>query len=439
MGVHIADVSNFIKLGSLLDKEASRRGNSVYFPDAVIPMLPEHLSNGVCSLKNDVTRLTVSILVTLNNEGIPSEIEIHESAIKSQHRLNYAQVQSALDLEDGSALPEAGLDQQSVTTLKQANWLTQKLRKRRFEDGALNMDIPEIRFSTGSDGRINGIVPNHADEAHQLVEECMLLANEMVCKELTIKKIPHLHRVHDQPDPEKISELEDSLRLAGFQVHDLTERQYLCQLLSDIAGSPQAHAWNTAILRSMKKAEYSECCIGHYGLAKQYYTHFTSPIRRYSDLVVHRILKAHLKRKKTVYTLSQLSEIAKQCSERETIAAKAERDLKNIKILRFFYEQLRRGNLPEYDAVVVGVQRHGLFVDIPEVQAYGMIHKSLLGHSKHFDSFKKQFSGRGKNTMILKLGSSLKVVIFKVDLDKQFLDFAPIDFNHRKIRNSKKR
>ena len=440
LGVHIADVSDFIPLGSPLDKEAIRRGNSVYFPDTVIPMLPEHLSNGICSLKNHVTRLTISVLMTLDNDAIPVEVEIRESAIRSRYRLNYGQVQSALDLPDGLALPEAGLDEQSVTTLKQVNRLARRLRKRRFENGALNMDIPEIQFSIGGDGRINSIVPSRNDEAHQLVEECMLLANETVCKELAKRKIPQLHRIHDQPDPEKISELEDSLRLAGFQVHDLNVRQHLCQLLSEIAGSSHAHAWNTAILRSMRKAEYSESCIGHYGLAKRHYTHFTSPIRRYPDLVVHRILKAYLQKKKPLYTQAQLSEIAKQCSEREIIATKAERDVKDLKILRFFYEQLESGKLEEYEAVVVGVESHGLFIDLPEVLAYGMIHKSLLGDSVYFNSLKKQFSGRGKNAMILKIGSSLKVVIAKVDLEKRFLDFAPVDSrNEKSLTPPKKR
>ena len=427
LGVHIADVSHFIPAGSALDKEASQRGNSVYFPDAVIPMLPEHLSNGICSLKNDVCRLTISTLITLDNNGTPLNVEFRESVIRSRCRLNYRQVQSVLDLPTGgAAAPDVGLDKSAVSTLKQLNKLAQTLRKRRFESGALNMTIPEVQFSIGPNGRIDGITPVQNNESHQLVEECMLLANEMVCKELTRKGIPHLYRIHEMPDPEKLQELEELLDIAGLRVGDLTLRKNLCNLLSTIAELPHAHAWNTAILRSMRKAEYSERGIGHYGLAKQHYTHFTSPIRRYSDLVMHRILKSYLQKRKSIYTKSRLSEIAKLCSERELIATQAARDVNELKIFRYFHEQLKTGNLEEYEAVVVDVRKHGLFIDIPEVQAYGMIHKSLLGTKTYFDSGKKQFFSRGKNAKVFKIGLSLKVAIARVDLNKRYLDFAPV-------------
>ena len=426
LGIHIADVSHFIPVNSPLDKEAIRRGNSIYFPDTVIPMVPEHLSNGICSLKHDVTRLTISILITLDDTITPSNIEFHESAIRSRCRLNYSQVQSVLNLKDGEELPDPGLDKKTVATLKELNQIAQTFRKRRFQSGALNMEISEIQFSVGTDGRIESIVPSRSDEAHQLIEELMLLANEIVCKELTEKRIPHLYRVHDEPDLERIAELEDSLRLAGLQVNDLTVRQNLCETLSMIANSPQAYALNTAILRSMKKAVYSEKATGHYGLAKHHYTHFTSPIRRYPDLVVHRILKAYLRKQKPVYKKSLLSEFAQRCSEREMVGAKAEREVKNLKIIRYFHEQIEAGDLQEYEAVVVDVKKRGLVINIPEVQAYGMIHKSMLGDRIYFNSVKKQFFNRGKNATLFKMGSCLQVKIARVELEKRFLDFAPV-------------
>lgn len=425
LGVHIADVSHFISVDSALDKEARERGNSVYLPDTVIPMLPEHLSNGICSLKPDASRLTISALITLDNNATPLSVEFYKSVIRSGCRLNYDQVQSILDLPSSAAALDAVLDKQAVSTLKQLNEMARMLRKRRFECGALNMAIPEVQFSIGPDGRINGITPVQNNESHQLVEECMLLANELVCKELTRKCIPHLYRIHDVPDPERLQELGELLDIAGLRAGDLTVRKNLCKFVSSIADSPYAHAWNTAVLRCMRKAEYSEKGIGHYGLAKQHYTHFTSPIRRYSDLVVHRILKAYVGRQKQIYTKSLLSEIAKRCSERELVAGRAERDVKDLKRLRYFDEQIESGKLIVYDAVVVDTQKHGLFIDIPEVQAYGMIHKSMLGTKIYFDAGKKQFFNRSRNAKLFKIGSSLKVVIARVDFKKRYLDFAP--------------
>ena len=426
LGVHIADVSHFVPVDSPIDREAVKRGNSIYFPDAVIPMLPEHLSNSICSLKDNVTRLTISVLITLDQKANPLNVEFRESIIRSRCRLNYLQVQSILELAKGATFPEQEFDKQDVSTIKHVHQITKKLRKARFENGALKMDLPEIQFSLGSDGRIDSITPTRHDEAHQLIEECMLLANEMVCKELTQKKISHLYRVHEKPDPEKIMELEEFLRTAGLQVGDLTLRKNLCDLLAVIADLPQAQVWNTAILRSMRKAEYSEKCIGHFGLAKQHYTHFTSPIRRYPDLVVHRILKAYLRKQKPICAKIQLLKVAQSCSERETTATQAERDVKDFKIIRYFDDQIKSGDLKEYDAVVVDVRNHGLFIHIQEVQAYGMIHKRMLGNEIFFNSMKKQFSSRGKNAKILKIGSTLKVVISRVNFKKKFLDFVPV-------------
>ena len=269
-------------------------------------------------------------------------------------------------------------------TLQDVHAVAQKLRAKRLQDAALNLDIPDVRVTIGEDGRVKEITTAVNDAAHQLVEECMLLANEMVCKELVRREMPTLYRVHDEPDSDKLEELKRLLFIAGIESGDLTKRERLAALIERIAHTPQAHAWNVAILRSMKKAEYSTQPIGHYGLAKQYYTHFTSPIRRYADLVIHRLLKSALAQTNSAYDSRRLSEIAVHCSDRETLATEAERDIIELKLIRYFSGQLESGDLVPYTAVIVDVKNFGVFVDLPQVQATGMIHVSML-HDDFFD------------------------------------------------------
>jgi ribonuclease R len=424
LGVHIADVSHFVQPGSELDREARERGTSVYLPDQVIPMLPEQLSNGLCSLVPNRDRLAFSVFVTLDEGAHPIRAEFCESVIHSRLRLTYEQAMTALELPEGAACKEAGMDRRTVAKLKTVLELTRKLRHRRFTEGALNMDLPEVRFSLGEDGRIDAVEPQVNDESHQLIEECMLLANEMVCRELAERGITQLHRIHEEPDPERLQTVEELLLTAGI-VTSLRTRHDVAEMLAGIADSPQARAWNTAVLRAMKRARYSAAGVGHYGLAKHYYCHFTSPIRRYPDLVQHRLLKALLRGDSPPYGKRQIADLGEHCSAREDVATEAERDVVELKKLRFFAEQLASGELIAYDAVVTEVRNFGLMIDVPEVATFGMIHVSQLTEDFYdYDPARNELRGHAGG--VYAFGDTVEVVIARVDQTRRLFDFVPV-------------
>ncbi len=390
-------------------------------------MLPEQLSNGLCSLKPDTDRLAFSVFITLDDQGNVHGARFADSVIRSRLRLSYEQAFAALQTPDGEPCAEAGIDRATVDRLKQVHRLAQAMRAQRMADGALEMDLPEVRFQLDDSGRISDVVPVENDISHQLIEECMLAANEAVCRELSRRNIPHLHRIHEAPDPEKLAELEEMFLGFGFTVGDLTRRQNMTNLLRLVHERPEAQAMYTAVLRSLRRAMYSEEPIGHYGLAKQFYTHFTSPIRRYPDLVIHRILRAVLHRRQSPYPTNKiLAELGKHCSGRENIATEAERELVEIKKMRFFSEQLASGDLRGYEAVVMEVRNFGVFVHLPSVQAYGLIHVSQLSDD-FFDFNPVALELKGRRTgKAFRVGDTLEVVIAKVDVDRYQLDFAPV-------------
>lgn len=426
LGVHIADVSHFVTSGSALDKEARQRGNSVYLPDMVLPMLPEQLSNGLCSLHENKDRLAFSALMTVNRDGEVIHAEFRETIVRIAVRLTYAEaLQGIQSTAETPVAVTAKLSSRVTQKLQEIHALAQKVRAGRLQNAALNLEIPDVRVTMGEDGKVKDISTAANDVAHQLVEECMLLANETVCKELVRREMPTLYRVHDEPDPAKLEDLKRLLFIAGIESGDLTKREQLAALIERIAATPQAHAWNVAILRSMKKAEYSTTPIGHYGLAKLHYTHFTSPIRRYADLVIHRLLKSALAHSKAAYDVRQLGEIAAHCSDREMLATEAERDIIELKLIRYFSSQLESGDVVPYTAVIVDVKNFGVFVDLPKVHATGMIHVSKL-HDDFFDfnPVRRELHGRRSGT-IYGIGSTLEVIIASVNAEKRYLDFMP--------------
>src|SRR5437016_5509094 len=281
LGVHIADVSAYVTPDSALDREARRRGNSVYLPDRVIPMLPERLSNGVCSLNPGVDRLTHSVFIHFDKHGVVKSARFARSVIRSAHRLTYKQAYAILTSPPGDQLGER---------LHLAWELAALLRRKRFQHGSLDLDFPEVKVWVDKEGRPVRLERVENDESHQLIEEFMLAANEAVARELKNRAIPTIYRVHENPDPEKLAEYREFVLSFDYKVGDLTHRVELQRLLAAFRGKPEEQALKIALLKSLKRARYAPQPLGHYGLAKANYLHFTSPIRRYADLVVHRAL-----------------------------------------------------------------------------------------------------------------------------------------------------
>src|SRR5213595_2620578 len=281
LGVHIADVAAYVEPGSALDREARRRGNSVYLPDRVIPMLPERLSNGVCSLKPEVDRLTHSVFIQFDKRGVAKSARFARSMIRSAHRLTYKEAYAILNSPPQDRLGER---------LHLAWQLGALLRRKRFEHGALDLDFPEVKVWVDTQGEPIRLERVENNESHQLIEEFMLAANEAVARELKNRGIPTIYRVHENPDAERLGEYREFALSFGYKVGDLTHRGELQRLLAEIHGKPEEQALKVGLLKSLKRARYDPQPLGHYGLSKTNYLHFTSPIRRYADLVVHRAL-----------------------------------------------------------------------------------------------------------------------------------------------------
>src|SRR5438132_555060 len=281
LGVHIADVSAYVTPDSALDREARRRGNSVYLPDRVMPMLPERLSNGVCSLNPDVDRLTHSVLIEFDKNGRAKKAGFARSVIRSAKRLTYKEAYAILQAKRNGEL---------IRRLHTGWELASLLRRKRFEQGSLDLDFPEVKVHLDADGKPTRLQRVENDQSHQLIEEFMLAANEAVARELRHRSIATIYRVHEDPDPEKLGEYREFILSFGYKVGDLSHRKEVQRFLASIKGKPEEQALKIGLLKSLKRARYAAQPLGHYGLAKANYLHFTSPIRRYADLVVHRTL-----------------------------------------------------------------------------------------------------------------------------------------------------
>src|SRR6059036_1641650 len=330
LGVHIADVAAYVEPTSALDREARQRGNSVYLPDRVIPMLPERLSNGVCSLNPGVNRLTHSVFIHFDKHGVVKSARFARSVIRSAHRLTYKQAFAILTSPPGDQLGER---------LHLAWELAALLRRKRFQHGALDLDFPEVKVSIDAQGKPVRLERVENDESHQLIEECMLAANEAVARELKMRATPTIYRVHENPDPEKLAEYREFVLSFHYKVGDLTHRAELQRLLASINGKPEEQALKVALLKSLKRARYFSQPLGHYGLAKANYLHFTSPIRRYADLVAHRALatdgaprrRGDAARRPFNPDMSEIASIAEHISATERNAADAEIDAAQMK------------------------------------------------------------------------------------------------------------
>lgn len=420
LGVHIADVSHFVRPRSELDKEACKRGTSVYLVDKVIPMLPEQLSNGVCSLQPNEDRLTFSVFMTFNESGKMIARSFAKSKIRSKLRLCYEQALAILEKKKVKGMED--IPEEARKLITETGKLASQLRKRRFSVAALDLDVPEVEIELDSEGRMKRVVTRPYDESHQLIEECMVAANEAVATELWTKGIKILARLHEAPDEDKLEELQAELAILGFKPGDLSIPKNMANFLKSTQDHPLRYHAHTMILRSMKRAVYASDKIGHYGLAKDYYAHFTSPIRRYPDLVLHRQLADYLDGKGGRMPKEQLARLATLCTEREQVADDASRQLIEIKKFRFLQQQLDDNKPIEYDAVVAKCTNYGVFIDIADLAMGGMIHISNLSH--HFVRFNSASETLSSGDKTFKVGTPLKVIVATVDFNQRRADFV---------------
>jgi ribonuclease R len=422
LGIHIADVSHFVPIASELDKEALKRGNSVYLPDRVIPMLPEQLSNGICSLRPDEDRHAFSAFLTLDQQCKVLSSRFAKTMIRSQRRLTYEQAMAAIEQgQKGADFPD-GITKNVGQLIMSLHQVAQQLRRARFSRYALDLDIPEFEVKMGANSMIEDIVKSVHDESHQLVEECMIAANEAVDRHLTTRQIPIIHRFHSPPREEKLDDLIIQLIEMGFSPGNIKNQKNLSKFLKSIHGHPLEYDASMLILRSMNRAEYSAEEHGHYGLAKVYYAHFTSPIRRYADLVVHRLLHAQLTKEQLPYKQQRLSAISRAISKTEQTAEEAERILVEIKKYRFLAQQLEQGKPLEYEAVITNIQKFGFFVELLQLSVHGLVHVSTLGNKRVRYIPKEKMLKSGAETW--ERGQKVMVYVTNVDFEERQLDFA---------------
>ena len=428
--VHIADVSHYIKPAAPMDKEAVERGNSTYLVDRVLPMLPTELSNGICSLKPNVDRLTKCAIMEISSEGHILNTKFVDAVIHSRAKLSYEQAQAILD---GKPAPE-GSDPTLSGSVKEAWKMASLLRKNRFLNGALDLEMPEIKIKLDENGRACEAHQVVHTSSHQLIEECMLIANQAVAKILRERSKPSIFRIHEDPDPSRLEDYAETAKQHGYKPGDLTNRAHIQALLDSSKGTAEEHTIKLGLLKSLKRAAYAADPIGHYGLAKTDYTHFTSPIRRYADLIVHRSLQPFLENapKNPDRTPSQadLRDIARHISDTERTSAEAESETKQIKLLEYLEliastDQAKNdGEETTFDGVITDVRAMGLMVEIPEMSIRGVVKREDLPRSTNwrFEEHNKawtSFDGRR-----LALGMKLPLRIVSIDKIKRFVDFA---------------
>ncbi len=422
LGVHIADVSHFVTEGSALDTEALKRGTSVYLADMVVPMLPENISNNICSLKPLEDRLTYSILMEISPRGVVKNYAIKKSVIHSKRRFTYEEVQTIIETKHGDFAEEILL----------MHKLSSVLLKKRLREGSIDFDSSEAKFKFDAEGKPTEIIKKVRLESHRLVEDFMLLANQIAAKHIVSqkneaeqqKKRPYVYRIHDTPNPEKIQELANFVKQFGFSfsAKDVSSRA-IQKLMADVRGSEVENVINEVAIRAMAKAVYSPENIGHFGLGFKYYTHFTSPIRRYPDLIVHRMLLEYehgMSLERRNFYSERLPFITKQSSDRERVAMEAERE--SVKVMQVEYMKRHLGD--EFHGVISGVTNFGLFVKINELLTEGMIRMRDLDDDYYiFDEKNYAIVGQ-RNRKRYRLGDSVTVRVMRVDSIERRIDFA---------------
>jgi ribonuclease R len=421
--VHIADVSHYVKPGTALDREALERGNSTYLVDRVLPMLPTELSNGICSLKPDVDRLTKCALLDIAPDGEIKRARFIDAVIHSRAKLSYEQAQAILD---GKPAP-AGSDPALAETIREGWRLASVLRQRRFRHGALDLEMPEIRVRLDDHGRAIGVDPVVHTASHQLVEECMLAANDAVARVLRERQKPAIHRIHEDPDPSRLLDYTATAKLYGYTPGDLTNRAHIQKLLDDSKGSPEEHVIKLGLLKSLKRAAYSAESLGHYGLAKVDYCHFTSPIRRYADLVVHRALQPLLENPPRAAdrtpAFAEMRSISRHISDTERVSAEAEGETKQLKLLEYLQAVAGAAEPPIFDGLITEARPMGLMVEIPGLAVRGVVKREDLPDGRwRYEAHRMawaSFDGR-----IIQSGMRVPLRVIAIDTVRRFVDFT---------------
>lgn len=423
LAVHIADVSHYVKPGSAMDREAVDRGNSTYLVDRVLPMLPTELSNGICSLVPNVDRLTKCALLEIGPDGEIKKARFIDAVIHSRAKLSYEQAQAILD---GQSAP-AGSDPALAELVREGWRMASVLRTRRFKNGALDLEMPEIRVVLDEQGRATKVDPVIHTASHQLVEECMLAANEAVARILRERQKPAVFRIHEDPDPSRLLDYTETAKLHGYHPGDLTNRAHIQKLLDDSKGSPEEHVIKLGLLKSLKRAAYAAEPVGHYGLAKADYCHFTSPIRRYADLVVHRALQPLLenppKPVDRTPPFSEIGAIARHISDTERTSAEAEGESKQLKMMEYLEHVVGSADPPLFDGLVTDARPMGLMVEIPGLGVRGVVKREDLPEGRwRFEAHRMAWvslDGR-----MVQSGMRVPLRIIGINRERRFVDFA---------------
>ena len=423
LGVHIADVANYVQERSALDREALKRGTSVYLADRVIPMLPHKLSNGICSLNAGEDRLALSCIMTVKPSGDVTDHIIAETVIRVDKRMSYNGVARMLSGDE----KELGENEAFVPMIKMMKELSDIVRGRRGKRGSVNFDFPETKVILDEKGRAADIRPYERNDATKIIEDFMLLANETVAEEYYWREIPFLYRTHEQPDEEKIRQLNTFVNNFGYHIHMRNEirPKEIQKLLDKAEGTPEEALISRLTLRSMKRARYTPDNAGHFGLAAKYYTHFTSPIRRYPDLQIHRIIKEDLRGRLTEERMEHyrkiLPETAVQCSDRERIADEAEREV--VRLKKAEYMQSHIGE--EYEGVISGVTKWGVYVELPNT-VEGLVHVADM-RDDHYEFLEQSYELCGQHTgRTFKLGQTVTVRVTNADRLQRTVNFEII-------------
>ena len=424
LGVHIADVTNYVQERSALDREALERGTSVYLADRVIPMLPQKLSNGICSLNAGENRLALSCIMKISKTGEIVDHEIAETVICVDRRMSYSGVQKILQ-SDEQALKE---NEEFVPMILQMKELSDLIRERRGRRGSIDFDFPETKIQLDENGKPVEIQPYERNDATKIIEDLMLMANETVAEEYFWRELPFLYRTHEVPDEEKIRKLSTFINNFGYHIHVRNEvkPKEIQKLLGKVEGTPEEDLISRLALRSMKRARYTTENTGHFGLAAKYYTHFTSPIRRYPDLQIHRIIKENLRGRLNENRISHyeeiLPEVARKCSEHERSAEEAEREVTKMK--KAEYMRARIGE--EYDGVISGVTKWGIYVELPNT-VEGLVHVADM-KDDHYEFSEQEYELYGRHTgKTYKLGQRIRVRVADADKVQRTVNFEIIE------------